>query len=42
MFANPQLRMKTGAVAFEMVKENVGATKRFLGYLNPILDGHKS
>ena len=42
MFANPQLRIKTGAVAFEMVKENVGATKRFLGYLNPILDGHKS
>jgi 3-deoxy-D-manno-octulosonic-acid transferase len=40
MLTNPKRRMKAGAIAFGLVKENVGATKRFIEYLSPILDGH--
>ena len=38
MLTNSKRRMKGGAIALGMVKENVGATKRFIAYLSPLLD----
>ena len=41
MLANPKRRTKAGAAALGMVKEHMGATKRFITYLTPILDRQK-
>ena len=38
MLTNPKRKMKAGAIALNMVKEHVGATKRFIAYLTPLFD----
>ncbi len=37
MLTSPKLRAKAGSVSLGLVKENVGATKRFIEYLSPLL-----
>lgn len=37
MFANRKLRTRAGSISLGLVKENVGATKRFIEYLSPLL-----
>ncbi len=38
MLEHPKERKRAGAIALAMVKEHMGATRRFIGYLTPILD----
>lgn len=38
---NKQLRQEAGARSFELVKENIGATERFLRHLEPLLNRSK-